>query len=177
MVGPELSGKLVKLRPLRFDDLFRRTEWLNDEETVRLFTGLPPSRAYTITDAQRWRQGVESDPASVAWAIESDSGRHIGDVDLHGIDRESGSAKLTILIGDKAHWDHGYGTDTIKTLLRHAFNDMHLAEVNLRVYDFNGRGIHCYENCGFRRTGLAVLGKAGPGEIYMTADKGSLTAE
>lgn len=170
MVGPVLSGEKVNLRPLREHDLTRRAEWLNDEETVRLFTGFLPARTYDRTDAGRWRATLEADMAALVWAIETKSGRHIGDVDLHNIDRRAGVAKLTILLGDKAYWCKGCGSDAIKALLHHAFGELDLNSVALRVYDFNKRAIRCYEKCGFEQTrpGWSDWRFASePGEIQM----------
>jgi RimJ/RimL family protein N-acetyltransferase len=172
MVGRELFGEMVKLRSLRQDDLFDRIEWLNDTEIVRLFTGALPSKVYAIADAERWRQILESDLSSVVWAIDTKTGRHIGDIDIHSIDRVAHTGKLTVLIGEKAFWNQGYGTDTIRTLLRYVFFCMGLSTVCLRVYDFNLRAMRCYERCGFKRMDATETG-----EICMSVDKPDLMAE
>ena len=38
--------------------------------------------------------------------------------------------------------------------MRLAFDKMNLHRVWLNVYDFNARGIRCYEKCGFEREGV-----------------------
>ena len=63
------------------------------------------------------------------------------------------NAELGIVIGEKEYWSQGYGTDAIKTLLRYCFDELNYHKVYLRVYDFNTRGIRCYEKCGFRIEG------------------------
>ena len=171
MVGPDIFGSKVNLRPLKTDDLTRRVEWLSDSECARLFTGSLPERAYCQEDAERWGRSLEADSSASVWAIETKYGKHIGDVDLHDIDRNMGTAKLTILIGDKAYWGRGYGTDTVKCLLTSAFVDLRLQKVNLRVYGFNGRAIRCYEKCGFVRVHDSGAQGTYPGEIYMTASR------
>ena len=171
MVGPGIFGKKVNLRSLRDDDLDRRTAWLNDPESVRFFTGSLPERTYELEDAERWRRSLEADLGASVWAIETKQDRHIGDADLHEIDRRQGTAKLTILIGDKAYWSRGYGTDAVKTLLTFAFFELELQKVRLKVYDFNARAIKCYEKCGFVR--VLDRGEQGltPGEMHMVACK------
>jgi len=174
VLGPWLSGEKVNLRPLRDGDTIRRVEWLNDRETVRLFTGSEPIRAYERVDGERWLQTLEADLTAFVWAVETREHRHIGDVDLHNMDRQSGLAKLTILIGDKAFWNCGYGTDAVKTLLRYAFSELALESVGLRVYGFNKRAIRCYEKCGFIQVGAASRDDrtaSGPAEIWMTITK------
>lgn len=177
MVGQELEGAKVILRPVRPDDLIRRVEWLNDAEIAKLFTGSVPVRIYGISDAERWRQTLEADIATVVWSIDAKEGQHIGDVDLHSIDHYYGSAKLTILIGDKGFWNRGYGTDTIKTLLKYAFFEMHLTQVELKVYSFNKRGLRCYEKCGFQPVNPWIRTESEMGEVYMIAHKKTLMAE
>src|SRR5665647_1648602 len=130
MVGPYIPGEIINLRPVRDDDLVRRAEWLNDSETVRLFTGARPERGYDLADAERWRHGTESDPLTLDWSIETRDGRHIGDVDIHDINRSAGCARMTILIGDREFWGRGFGTDSVKTLLRYVFNEMGLNAIN-----------------------------------------------
>lgn len=175
MVGPELVGEKTKLRPLRDDDLARRVEWLNDPETYRLLTGCNPSRQMYLVDAKRWRSILEADPNAVVFAIDTISGRHIGDVDLHNIDKAKGSAKLTILIGDKLYWGRGYGSDVIKTVLNYAFSELGLKSVMLRVFAFNKRAIRCYEKCGFQQVGSEPV-ISNTEEIQMVATKESFEA-
>jgi RimJ/RimL family protein N-acetyltransferase len=170
MIGCNLSGEKTNLRALREDDLPRRVQWMNDPETVRLYSGVYPARTYSAVDAERWRQALEVDRWSIVWAFETKDGRHIGDIDLHGIDRKDLTAKLTILLGDKEYWSRGYGTDTIMTLLKYAFSDLCFDTISLRVFTFNKRAIACYKKCGFEEvsyTPSGIWGPAGPGEEQM----------
>ncbi len=153
MIGPELYGRRVRLRPLRDGDLDRRVEWLQDVETQVLFTGRPLAKQYASPEAYQWRINLETDPSAVVFAIDDRTGRHIGYVDLHRIDWREKSARLTILIGERSARGAGYGTDAIETLLYYAFRELGLEEVRLRVFNFNKRAIRCYEKCGFVVTG------------------------
>ena len=183
MRGPWLSGDKINLRSLRDADGTRRVEWLNDSETVRLFTGIPLIRKYEYGMALQWRQIMESETSAIVWGIETKNHRHIGDVDLHAINRIYNTARLTILIGDRAYWGQGYGTDVLQTLLRYAFDDMELFAVNLRVFNFNHRAVRCYEKCGFMQISASddnswPMGSAPQkNEIFMTITKDRLTAE
>ena len=152
MTGPWLSGEKINLRPPRDMDVVRRVRWLNDPETA------------------------------VLWAIETKDHWHIGDLDIHGMDLLIRSARLTILIGNKDYWGQGYGADAVETMLRYAFGTLMLDTVNLRVYGFNQRGIRCYEECGFVRTGESFgswpdYGGEEKHEIFMTAHRERLQAE
>ena len=78
---------------------------------------------------------------------------HIGNIGLHDLDWKNRNAQLGVVIGEKAYWGLGYGTDAIKALLRFAFDEMNLHRVQLRVFEFNERAIRCYRRCGFREEG------------------------
>ncbi len=63
-------------------------------------------------------------------------------------------ASFGILIGDKAAWGKGYGSEATRLMLRHAFETLNLNRVWLHVYEYNQRGIRAYEKVGFRREGV-----------------------
>jgi RimJ/RimL family protein N-acetyltransferase len=53
------------------------------------------------------------------------------------------------MIGEKAYWSKGYGTDAMRTFLRFGFEEMNLNRIDLTVDARNGRAIACYRKCGF----------------------------
>jgi RimJ/RimL family protein N-acetyltransferase len=61
--------------------------------------------------------------------------------------------ELGIIIGDKSAWDQGFGTDVVRTLLRHAFDTLNLNRVALRVFETNLRAIQVYRKIGFIEEG------------------------
>ena len=60
---------------------------------------------------------------------------------------------MGIVIGEKEYWSKGYGTDTVRALLRFAFEQMNLNRVELGTFDFNERAQACYRKCGFVEEG------------------------
>ena len=76
-------------------------------------------------------------------------GRLIGGVDLSTASPENRCASLGIAIGEKAFWDGGYGTDTMRTVCRFGFEMMNLHRIELDVYATNERARHVYEKVGF----------------------------
>lgn len=105
-----------------------------------------------MADEERWLR--EQSPGNFergTWlAIETKDGAHIGNIGLHPANPEGRNASLGIIIGEKACWSNGYGTDAIVTLLRFAFGEMNLHRVWLTVLDAHKAGIACYRKCGFR---------------------------
>ena len=148
-----LTGKLVRLRAMEPADLDRAYEWINDRDVTRfLMARYPMSRS----DEEKWlaessgRNGFERD---VRLAIETLDGVHIGNTGLHAMRPEDRCAELGIMIGDKAYWSNGYGSDAVVTLLRFAFYEVNLHRVGLGVFPYNQRAIACYRKCGFVEEG------------------------
>jgi RimJ/RimL family protein N-acetyltransferase len=148
-----IIGKKVRLRPIERDDLPVYVEWFSDPE-VRRYLGL--YLPFSLAQEERWfeqhLEQVEKQKV-VMLAIETDEGAHIGNVSLMDINWKERHAELGIVIGDKAYWDQGYGSDAIQTMLRLAFEEMNLHRVFLRVHDDHARGIRCYEKVGFQKEG------------------------
>lgn len=148
-----IVGGRVQLRPIERDDLPRFVEWFSDPEVRRhLLVYLP----FSLAQEERWfenLQGRLERQEDVLLGIETIDGVHIGNIGLHSINWKNRSAELGIVIGEKAYWNQGYGTDAIRTLLGLAFREMNLHRVFLRVDEDNARGIRCYEKVGFRREG------------------------
>jgi len=78
--------------------------------------------------------------------------KHIGFVGLFPI-WAHGNAWLGIGIGERDYWGKGYGTDTMRLILRFAFMELNLHRVTLDVFEYNSRAIRSYEKAGFRHEG------------------------
>jgi len=53
------------------------------------------------------------------------------------------------VIGQKEQWGRGFGTEAVRLLCRHAFDDLNLHKVCLACYATNERGIRSYARIGF----------------------------
>jgi RimJ/RimL family protein N-acetyltransferase len=139
----------VALRPIRLSDAELCFRWVTDPE-VALHLGLtqPPR---TIRDEQAWISSVLADPDHLRmFVIEDENARPIGTSTLRGIEPEEGFAFFGILIGERALWDHGYGTAATLATLAFAFQHLGLREVRLSCYSQNQRALRCYEKAGFQ---------------------------
>jgi len=146
-----LKGAKTRLRPVREDDLPPLTTWANDPE-VRHWLHHSERDDATVDDAREVYMSSKEHLLSLA--IENDAGALIGVVRLLGIDRTHRRAELAIMIGDQTAWGSGYGTDAMRSLLRHAFEDIGLRRVELITDADNERGIRSFEKCGFVREGV-----------------------
>ena len=144
-----IEGKLVNLRAREVSDLDRMHRWINDGEVTRFLEMRYP---ISLAAEEAWLTGYVSAPASYAdvrFAIETKDGVHIGGINFNATVAEDRRGWLGIMIGDKAYWSQGYGTDAMLTFLRFGFEEMNLHRIELTVHERNERARACYRKCGF----------------------------
>jgi RimJ/RimL family protein N-acetyltransferase len=149
-----IIGERIRLRALERSDLPQFLTWLNDPEvTENLFLMHPLS----MEEEEKWFEGMNKRPLYerplCIEVREPDHWHLIGNLSLMDFQWTHRSAELGIVIGDKAHWNQGYGTEAINLLVKHAFDELNLHRVWLRVYDTNPGGMRCYEKVGFQHEG------------------------
>jgi RimJ/RimL family protein N-acetyltransferase len=108
---------------------------------------LPP---LDLAAATRWLARLCAHPH--AWVVEHEGGL-IGEVRLDSMNETDQRARLAIGIFDHGKLGRGIGQEVIRLVLRHAFDDLRLHRVDLRVLAYNVRGIRCYKRCGFVEEG------------------------
>lgn len=154
---PHLFGKRIRLRAAEKEDINLFLVWVNDPEvTEHLMLAYPMARF----EEDRWYENMMSLPAAehvMVIEVQDESRangyRPIGTCQFHNLDWRCRSAEVGIMIGEKAFWNQGYGTETMKLLLKHGFETLNLHRLWLRVYDKNKRGIRAYEKAGYRYEG------------------------
>lgn len=158
-----IQGTKTRLRALEHGDLPHFVRWINDPETRRFMVIRYP---LSMTEEENWWEGFLERENDYIFAIETEDGRYIGNIGLHGIERENRRAMLGIVIGDKTYWGRGYGTDAIQTMLRWAFGYLNLNRVYLTVFAYNERALRCYQKCGFQHEGTMRHARYVDGQYY-----------
>jgi RimJ/RimL family protein N-acetyltransferase len=158
-----IRGTKTCLRALEEDDLPHFVRWINDPETRRFMAIRFP---LSMTEEENWWENFVTRQNDHIFAIEANDGRYIGNIGLHDFERENRRAMLGIIIGDKAYWGQGYGTDAIQAMLGWAFGYLNLNRVSLTVYAFNERAMRCYVKCGFRHEGTMRQARYVDGQYY-----------
>ena len=69
----------------------------------------------------------------------------------YDIDNRRRETELGIMIGDRAYWSKGYGTDAVDTLLKYIFTETHMKRVYLHTLDWNERAQKSFGSPGFRQ--------------------------
>jgi RimJ/RimL family protein N-acetyltransferase len=147
-----IEGGKVMLTSLSTDYLPEYRRWINDPEVADFLAsiGFPLSMA----DERQWIERMQrSGEFATHFTIVTKSGDPIGNIALMDINYQNRNAQLGIMIGEKDHWDKGYGKDAIRTLLDYAFRTLCLNRVELRLNVENERALACYERCGFKLEG------------------------
>lgn len=155
----------VRLRPL---EELRRADWrrvqthFRDPEIAHL-NGTPPNRLplwllrrVLKADARR------RDRATFGVYDEHDD--YIGTVELY--DLRGRSATLGIIIGERTHWNRGYGPEAIHALLDHAFRELGLDTVRLTTFADNDRAQAAFRKAGFREL-RRTAASAGRTDVHM----------
>lgn len=149
-----LQGKHIRLRPIERADIPTFIKWINDADVIEnLEIWNPMSHA----DEERWFENMLSTPLichPLGIEVKTSSGwKLIGNVAFQQVDAHNQSAEIGIVIGEKSHWDKGFGSEAMRVMVKHGFDDAGLNRIFLRVFESNPRGIHCYENAGFVKEG------------------------
>lgn len=126
-----LKGKNLQLRRASADDVEARLSLGNHAEIVEMFgVSRDAVRPLTRDDAMRWVQRLINH--SHAWVIEV-HGRLIGEIRLDNVVLHDRRASMAVGILDPTLLGKGLGSEAIFLILRHAFADLQLHRIGVRV--------------------------------------------
>jgi len=139
----------VRLRPL---EELRREDWrrvqvhFRDPEIAHL-NGTPPNRLPLWLLRRVLKADARRDDRAT-YGVYDEHDAYIGTVELY--DLRGRSATLGIIIGERSHWNRGYGPEAIHALLDHAFRELGLDTVRLTTFADNERAQAAFRKAGFR---------------------------
>jgi len=179
MVGgrsvPVLRGPRVTLRPpAAFDaDAVRR---IGVYPEIERFFGEDAGaewRERTQEEAETLLAGLAPSDDKVAWVVDAGSG-FVGTARLHSFDGAAGTAAYAVGLLSPDVLGLGLGTEVTQLVLAHAFGDLKLSALTVRVLEFNSRAIACYARCGFvaerREPDAVLLGGIPYADVIMRLD-------
>ncbi|MEM6462571.1 MAG: GNAT family protein [Pseudomonadota bacterium] len=145
------TGCPVELRDPIDDDAQVHFSYPPVAEIVHMLGGettdLP---APNLDRSKRWLEWLRGHRFAKIIVCDNDP---VGHVRLHSLDAADKRARLAIGLFPEAHLGRGIGRKAIGLTLDHAFIEMGLHRVDLRVLSFNRRAIRCYASCGFVHEG------------------------
>lgn len=139
----------VRLRPLeelRRDDWRRVQAHFRDPEIAHL-NGTPPNRL-PLWLLRRMLKADARRNDRATFGVYDEHDHYIGTVELYDV--RGATATLGIIIGERSHWNRGYGPEAIHALLGHAFLELGLEKVRLNTYGDNPRAQAAFRKTGFR---------------------------
>lgn len=148
----ELQHGRVTLRPLTALDstAWRRLQSHFRDPEIAHLNGTPPNRE-PLWLLRRILKADARRRDRATFGIYDEDDAYIGTCELYDIRRDQ--ATLGIIIGEKSHWNRGYGPEAMEALLTHAFDDLGLDRIVLNTYGDNERAQRAFAKVGFRETG------------------------
>jgi RimJ/RimL family protein N-acetyltransferase len=145
-----IIGDRVRLRGVEKEDLSVFVRWFNDPEVRRNLLMVQP---LSMGQEEKWyadmlKQPVEEHPLCIE-IKQGDDWIHIGNMAFMRIDQHDRSAEIGIAIGEKQYWNQGYGTEAMRLMVGHGFENLNFHRIYLHVFETNSGGKRCYEKAGF----------------------------
>lgn len=119
-------------------------EMINNVEVQKFISH--KRKTYKLDEELEWIKSKLKEEAIIFSMIEKETNEFIGNIEIMEINNNIG--EIGIAITQKKQNNH-FGQEAIKRLIKYAFNDLNLDGLELNVYNFNARGINCYEKVGF----------------------------
>lgn len=145
---PTLTGTKVVLRAPRRSDVDDLREIGRRPEIVRAFGSTPsPDRSeFSDEELEDWFAGLLEEPH--AWIVEH-KGRGVGELRLEELSSLHGFAEVVLVIADPELHGRGLGSEALELVADHAFGELGLHRLGMRVMDDNEPAIGAAESCGF----------------------------
>ena len=138
---------LVELAPITLEKL--KTYYREFERDEAIFADISRFSPYVYDEnsVEKYYEKIMSDPKRVNFLIEAD-GKAVGEIALKHIDREKGSAELSIHLQNDKVKGRGFGTAAERLLIEKA-KDMGLKKLSADAVLKNSRSRHVLEKVGF----------------------------
>jgi len=146
----------VTLQNVTRDDVDRIAWWLEDEDLTNRWFGRygaddPVHPGYDprhmIEANEREWDRTFSDSQRSIFSVYSAADEHVGECQVH-LDGQGG-AELSVIIGRKDLWHHGYGTGTMLVMLERVFDSMQVDRAWVTVPTDNQPAVGLFEKLGF----------------------------
>lgn len=150
---PTLVSSSVRLRRLGYKDIPIIAR-LVTAEVVRYLMDVP--YPYKMVDAKRFidksRRNFKA-KKELNFAIDSVSTRTlVGIISLHKIDQINNSGQISYWLGQN-YWNIGIATESIRLVIRYAFNVLRLHKIYANVFDSNKASVRVLEKNHLRKEG------------------------
>ncbi len=149
------QGRTIRLRPLRIQDA---DLWLKedvDSDAICCLSygiELPNSKKSAREFVNKWANFKNSDKR-IMFSIETLSGRLVGGINIHSMDRKNGTFGIGLRIYSQ-YRKRGYAEEAKRILLRYCFNELRFQKYNCRCLETNKSIIRHFKKVGCRVEGI-----------------------
>lgn len=150
----KVMNKKISIREIELRDIKTINSWRNNQHEVKfLCTNF---RFINEEIDQNWYKNyLENRFENIRLAICSNKDKMIGLLYILNIDYINRHAELSIWIGNSIDRGKGYGEFGCKAALNHAFNNINLNKIYLKVLETNKAAISLYKKLGFKIDGIS----------------------
>ncbi len=148
-------GNGIRLTEIRRSDKDALVELLNNREIYDRTLRIP--FPYTAADAEKWFAGIDEatkkNEPPFKWSIRMDGDRLIGGIGFDGLVLgQSHRAEIGYWLG-QSFWNRGIMTAVLRTICRHAFENLGLVKITAHVFSINDASARVLQKCGFELEG------------------------
>lgn len=104
------------------------------------------TRTYTLEQELEWINNKLNENAVIFSMIDKESKKFIGNIEIMNITNNGGDMGVVITTSEQ---NKHYGQEAISRIINYVFYELNFNYLDLYVFDFNKRAIHCYEKLGF----------------------------
>ncbi len=141
------------MRPMTVDEIPIFYNWATQSDATHFWYEdgrVPAYEEFTRDWERHYFDGSEPEKGRCFVILVND--RPIGEVNYNDINREDNSVELDIIIAKDVDTRRGYGTDALKTLVKHLFQHLHIQLCWIEPVAKNARAVRAYEKAGFKTT-------------------------
>jgi len=169
-----IQGQKVAMRDMQRTDVEYKVKWFNDPDVNK---SLLIEEKLDLNKSLEWFERTRNDASRRDFVIESKEGKPIGIIALVHIDDVHGTAECFCVIGEKAYWGGGIGTEAHILLADWAFRDLGLHKIWAYIRPENTAIIKVVEKIGFKVEGMLREEKCVAGKRVDVARIGLLRRE
>ena len=152
---------MIHFQPFNSTDFERLKNWLISEKELIQFAG--PLFTFTLTNEQLEKYS-SSDKRKIYTICLDETNEVIGHCEFNF---ENQIPRISrVLIGDEKMRNRGIGTEIIRKMSEEFFSDSTVSKIDLNVFSWNDRAIHCYQNLGFHINTTTVFEQEVDGKFW-----------
>lgn len=152
-----IRGERLSLQPLQLagNDEDTYLSWLRDPLVTKFLEARLTD--YTCDKLRAYVKGENANHDSVLFAVQTEpEGSFIGTIKLSRIRQEHRHCEVALMIGNRAAWGKGYGTEAIKLACTYAFDSLGLHKVAAGLYHTNKGSERAFQKAGFTLEGRLI---------------------